>query len=86
MSPSVWELPGSQKRQEPRRLWAWRRSADSERRISRVVERTLSAACTARLRALCSLSRSPRSSWMECRCPRDGRKEALGAEVGAGGA
>ena len=61
-----------------------------------VVERTLSAASTARLRALLSSSRSFRSSWTECRGPRAGREQAAGghsvaartegAEVGAGGA
>lgn len=62
-----------------------------------VVQRMLSAAWTARFRALLSSSRSSRSSWMECRCPRAGREEAEGghsaaagwgeeAEVGPGGA
>lgn len=85
-----------QKRQEPRRPRAWRSSADSERLMCWVVERTLSAASTARLRALLSSSRSFRSSWTECRGPRAGREQAAGghsaaartggAEVGAGGA
>ena len=89
-------LERSQKRQEPRRLRAWRSSADSERLMCWVVERTLSAASTARLRALLSSSRSFRSSWTECRDPRAGREQAAGghsaaartegAEVGAGGA
>lgn len=83
-------LERSQKRQEPRRPRAWRRSADRERLMSLVVERTLSAAWTARLRALLS---SSRSSWMEWRGLPAGRAETAGghsaaarAEVGAAGA
>lgn len=66
----VSESPGSQKRQEPRRLRAWRRSADRERLSWRVVERTFSAACAASLSAACSSSRSFRPSWTECRVLR----------------
>lgn len=47
----VSESPGSQKRQEPRRLLAWRRSADRDRLSCRVVARTFSAACAASLSA-----------------------------------
>lgn len=72
-----------QKRQEPRRLWPWRSSADRERLMCLVVERTLWAAWTARLRALLSSSRSSRSIWMECRCP-PGREEAVGGHSAAG--
>lgn len=73
-----------QKRQEPRRLWAWRRSADRERLMCLVVARTLSAAWTARLRALLSSSRSSRSSWMERLCPPAAREEAAGGHSAAG--
>ena len=72
-----------QKRQEPRRLWAWRRSADRERLMCLAVERTRSAAWTARLRALLSSSRSSRSSGMECRCPPAVREEAAGGHSAA---
>lgn len=72
-----------QKRQEPRRLWAWRRSADRERLMCLAVERTRSAAWTARLRALWSSSRSSRSSGMECRCPPAGRERAAGGHSAA---
>lgn len=75
---------GCQKRQEPLRLWAWRKPADSERLMCLVAERTLSAAWTARLRALLSSSRSSRSSWMERRCPLAGREEAAGGHSAAG--
>lgn len=73
-----------QKRQEPRRPWAWRRLADRERLMCLVVERTLSAAWTARLRALLSSSRSSGSSWMECRCLLAGREGAAGGHSAAG--
>lgn len=78
---------GSQKRQEPLRLRAWRRSADRERLSWRVVKRTFSAACAASLSAACSSPRSFRPRWTECRVPRDPRAgcgEAVRAEVGAG--
>lgn len=75
-----------QKRQEPRRPRAWRRSADRERLMCLVVERTLSAACMARLRALLSSSRSSRSSWMEFRGPRAGLEEAAGGDSAAAAA
>lgn len=77
-------LEWSQKRQEPRRPRAWRSSADRERLMCLVVERTLSAACTARLRALLSSSRSSRSSWMERWGPPTGREEAAGGHSAAG--
>lgn len=73
-----------QKRQEPRRPWAWRRLADRERLMCLVVERTLSAAWTARLRALLSSSRSSRSNWIECRCLLASREGAVGGHSAAG--
>lgn len=72
-----------QKRQEPRRPWDWRRLAERERLMCLVVERMLSAAWTARLRALLSSSRSSRSSWMECRCLPAGRDGAAGGHSAA---
>lgn len=94
--PLAWGMPANlachlslsrkchQKRQEPLRPWAWRRLANSERLMCLVVERTLSAAWTARLRALLSSSRSSGSSWMECRCPLAGWEEAVGGHSATG--
>lgn len=71
LSLSVAEPLGNQKRQEPCRPQAWRRSADRERVICWVVECMSSAACTAWFRAACSSSRSLGSSWMWMGCLSD---------------
>lgn len=73
-------LLGSQKRQEPRRLRVWRRSADREWLMCLVVERMPSAACMASASAVLSSSRSSRSSWMERRCPPATREGVEGGQ------
>ena len=70
-APARWFwVSKSQKRQEPRRLWVWHRSADREPFMCLVVEWMPSAACMASASTVLSSSRSSRSSWKERCCPR----------------